>query len=164
MNAASFLTTNNSNILVSAYLNPAIPQANGAGNNGRNLIITSMTVAAQTVTTVVAGQTGGMGGQWFMAVGQTAVSLATTDADGTTALAQKAPRLIVHPRAFTFAANAAAGTIETGSGDFTLQFTTPIVVHPGEYVATGIRETLNPSVAATSGVIQGGVYLNGYWE
>lgn len=164
MNAASFLTTNNSNILVSSYLNPAIPQANGAGNNGRNLIITSMTVSAQTVTTVVAGQTGGMGGQWFMAVGQTTVSLATTDADGTTALAQKAPRLIIHPRAFTFPVNAAVGTIESGSGDFTLHFTTPIVVHPGEYVAIGIRETLNPSVAATTGVIQGGIYLNGYWE
>lgn len=164
MNAASFLTTNNSNILVSAYTNPSLPTANGAGNNARNLIITGMTVAAQTVTTVVAGQTGGMGGQWFMTVGATAVSLATTDADGTTAVAQKAPRLIVHPRAFTFAANAAAGTIETGTGDFTLYFNTPIVVHPGETVTTGIRETLNPSVAATSGVIQGGVYLNGYWE
>lgn len=164
MNAASFLTTNNSNILVTSYLNPAIPPANGAGNNGRNFIITSLAIAAMTVTTVVAGQTGGMGGQWFMAVGHTAVSLATADADGTTAIAQKAPRLIIHPRAFSFAANAAAGTIETGSGDSSMIFNTPIVVHPGEYVAIGIRETLNPSVVATSGVIQGGVYINGYWE
>lgn len=164
MNAASFLTTNNSNILVVSYLNPAIPPANGAGSNGRNLIITGVTVSAQIITTVVAGQTGGMGGQWFIAVGQTAVTMATTDADGTTAVAQKAPRLINHPRTFTFPVNAPAGTIETGSGDFTLYFNTPLVVHPAEYVAVGIRETLNPSVAATSGVIQGGIYINGYWE
>jgi len=164
MNIASFLTTNNSNILVSSYTNPAIPAANGAASNGRNLIITGFTVTAMTVTTAGGGGTGGFGGQWFMAVGHTATSLATADADGTTAVAQKAPRLIVHPRAFTFAVNPAAGTIETGSGDFSMYFNTPIVVHPGEVVATGIRETLNPSVAHTSGVLQGGVYLNGYWE
>ncbi len=164
MNAASFLTTNNSNILVVGYLNPIMTQANGALSNGRNLIITSVSVGAQIVTTVCAGGTGGFGGQWFVGVGGTALTFPSTDADGTTAMAQKASRVIVHPHTFTFPVNAAAGTIETGLGDNTLTFETPLVVHPGEYVHVGIRETLNPSVAHTSGVIQGGVYVNGYWE
>lgn len=164
MNAASVVITNNSNILISSYLNPAIPPANGAGNNGRNLIVTSIMVSPLIVTTAIAGQTGAWAAQWYAAVGGTAVSLATADADGTTAVAQKAHRFIPLSRVASFVVNAPAGTIETGVGDFTVDFPSPLVVHPGEYLSTFLRIVFAPTVVAASGVVQGSVYPNTYWE
>lgn len=160
MNGASFNVATHSNVLVAAYLNPIIPQANGAGNNGRNLVVTSISVAPQVVSTALTG--GPYTAMWFDTVGSTAVSLATADADGTTAKAAIAPRLIHLDRTYTFAAAAALGTIETGVGNTTFTFPTPLVVHPGEHLCIGQR--LITVTAVTVGTIDGAVYVNGYWE
>ena len=159
MNGAS-ITAANANVLVSSFQNPVIPTANGAGNNGRNLIITGLSISPTVVTTVLVG--GPYAAVWFAAVGNSATSLATTDADGTTAIPTKAPRLIPLTRIQSYAASAAAGTIETGSGDTQYTFRTPIVVHPSEFFSLGLR--VLSATAVTSGVISGQIYVNGYWE
>ena len=45
----------------------------------------------------------------------------------------------------------------------TVVFTTPLVVHPGEFLSIGLR-TLWVNAAVTSGTIDGGLYVNGYWD
>lgn len=159
MNGASFNVATHSNILIAGYQNPAITQANGATISSRDLAVTSITVSPQIITTVLAG--GPYTAIWFATVGSTALSLATTDADGTTAAAAKAPRLIPLSRVSSFAAAAAVGTVESGGGDFTVYFNTPLIVHPGEFLCIGQR--LISVTAVTSGTIDGAIYVNGYW-
>jgi hypothetical protein len=101
--------------------------------------------------------------EWFVGIGATATSLATTDANGTTAVAQKAPRLIPLSTLDFLAAAAAAGTVSTRTGDSTHVFTTPLVVFPGEFLHIGVR-TLQVTGAITSGNIVGGINVNGYWD
>lgn len=164
MNAASLTTTNNSNILISAYQNPAMPTAAGAATNARNLYVTAVMVSPMVVTTVIAGQTGNNAFQWLAWIGQTATSLATADADGTTAVAQKAPRLVPLGLVSQIAANAAAGVVTTDVGNYQYVFPTPLVIHPGEFIAVGVRQVLANTVAASSGVLQGSININGYWD
>lgn len=160
MNGASFNVAAHSNVLISGFQNPALPVANGAGNNGRNFYVTAVVISPQVVSGALTG--GPYTALWFLAVGATALSLATTDADGTTALAAKAPRIFPISRHCGFAAAAAAGTLETGAGDFTTIFRTPIPVHPGEFFCLGQRLTTVTPV--TAGTIDGGIYVNGFWE
>lgn len=161
MNGASIGATNHSTIWVAGYQNPAIPTAAGAVTNARNFYITSITISPLVVGTVLAG--GGFAANWFAAIGSTALSSATTDTDGTTAVAQKADRLVPMSRITSFAAAAAAGTIETGQGDFTTIFATPLVIHPGEFLKIGLR-TVFVSAAVTSGTLFGSINVNGYWD
>lgn len=152
--------TDHTNILVVAFTNLAIPTASGVAQNSRNLIITALTVSPMYVSTALTG--GGFSAMWFAAVGATAVSLATADADGTTAVAQKAPRLVPLSLMQTLGAAAAAGTVSTDAGDHHFIFPTPLVVHPGEYLHVGFR-TLAPT-AITAGAVDGCIGVNGYWE
>lgn len=149
-----------SNVLVSAYQNPVVPTAAGAALNYRNFIVTSISMSPIVVGTVIAG--GGCVVEWFVGIGATAVSLATTDANGTTAVAQKAPRLIPLSTVDTLAAAAAVGTVGPRAGDSTHIFTTPLVIYPGEILSIGFR-TLQVTAAVTSGNYVGGLYVNGYW-
>ena len=90
--------------------------------------------------------------QWSLAFGHTAVSLATTET-----VTSKAPRFI--PLGFqTLAVTAAVGTVAT---DIVQQFLTPIVVQPGEFIQTVVR---NIGVVGTSGTIAHLVTFDGYWE
>lgn len=159
MNGTSFNVATHSNVLIMGYQNPTIPTANGAASNARDLVVTSITVSPQIITTVLAG--GPYTAIWFATIGGTALSLATADADGTTAVAQKAHRVIPLSRVTSFAAAAAVGTVESGGGDFTVYFNTPLVVHPGEFICLGQR--LISVTAVTSGTIDGACYINGYW-
>jgi hypothetical protein len=148
-------------VWIAGYQNPAIPTAAGAANNGRNFFVTSITLSPTVVTAALVG--GGFVASWMVGVGASALSTATADANGTTAVAQKAHRAFPLERVFSFAAAAPLGTIETGQGAGTVQFTTPLCVHPGEFLAIGWR-TLQVTAAVTAGTIDGGIYVNGYWD
>ncbi len=161
MNGASISATTHSIVWVAGYQNPAVPTAAGVATNARNLYVTSITVSPMVVTTVLAG--GGFTALWFASIGSSALSSATTDADGTTTVAQTADRVVPLSRHISFAAAAAVATLETGQGDFTVQFPTPLVVHPGQFLKIGLRSTTVAAVV-TSGTIDGAVMVNGYWD
>jgi hypothetical protein len=113
------------------------------------------------VTTALTG--GGFTVNWFAAIGASALSLATTDADGTTAVAQKAPRYVPLPLVSTLPATAALGIVSTDVGDHQFQFPTPLVVFPGEFIAIGMR-TAAVTAAVTAGSADAMININGYWE
>lgn len=161
MNGASISATVHSIVWVAGYQNPARPTAVGVATNARNFYVTSITVSPLVVSTVLAG--GGFAAGWFASIGATALTSAGTDADGTTAVAQKADRIVPLSRVTSFGAAAAVGTIETGQGDCTVQFTTPLVIHPGEFLKIGLR-TFFATAAVTSGTIDGMIGVNGYWD
>lgn len=160
LNAAS-LSAANANVIVNAFQNPAFPIAAGAANNGRNLVITDLNVSPLVCSTALTG--GGAVVEWFAAIGNTAVSQATTDAAGTTALGSKSPRIIPLGTVDVSVAAQAAGTVCARTGSGTFSFTTPLVVHPGEFISVGLR-VLQFGAAATAGVYSGGVGFGGYWD
>lgn len=161
MNGATISATVQSTFWVAGYQNPANPTAVGVATNARNFYVTGITVTPLVVSTVLVG--GGFAAMWFAAIGATALSSATADSDGTTAVAQKTDRLVPLARVTSFAAAAAVGTLETGAGDSTVQFTTPLVVHPGEFLKIGLRTTF-ATAAVTSGTLDGAINVNGYWD
>jgi hypothetical protein len=155
------LTAANVNVMVSSFQNPAIPITAGAASDVRNLIITDVFISPTVVTTVLAG--GAIVVEWFLAFGNTAVSWATSDGAGSTTLGSKAPRFLPLGIVDTFAVNAAAGTVNPRTGSSSVALTTPIPVHPGEFISTGMR-VLYFGAAFTSGVISGGIGFSGYWD
>ena len=159
LTATNIGVANNVTIL-NAYQNPAFVIAAGAATNGRNLVVTDINIGPLVVTTVIAG--GGAVLQWFVAIGNTAVTHATTDAIGTTAIGSKAPRYIMLGAVDVMAAAAAVGTVLTRTGNNVFNFNTPLVIHPGEFISIGVR-TIS-GTAVTSGVIQGGIGYGGYWD
>lgn len=161
LNGAAVTATAHSNIIISSFQNPLIPEAAGAANDGRNLVITDILLTPMVVTTVLAG--GGATWAWFIAVGSTALSLATTDAAGSAAIGTASPRIMPLPVFDTFAAAAAVGTVGTRVGDSSISLQTPLVVEPGRYVHIGIR-SIYVAAAITSGVIGGGIGVSGYWD
>jgi hypothetical protein len=153
--------TLSTNILVSSYQNPAIPTAAGVATNARNFVCTGLSISPMVVTTALVG--GGFTALWFAAIGGNAISLATTDADGTTAPATKAPRYVPLALSSTLAATAALATVSTDVGDHSYTFPTPLVVHPGEFIQVGFR-TIAVTAAVTAGSVDGMISINGYWE
>lgn len=153
--------TLSTNVLWTSWQNPAVPPAAGAGNNARNFYVTGISISNMIVTAALTG--GGFTAAWFAAFGHTNISLATTDADGTTAVAQKAPRIVPLPLLSTLAAAAALATISTDVGDHQFQFPTPLVVHPGGFLAIGFR-TIAVTAAVTVGAAQCNIGVNGYWD
>lgn len=153
--------TLSTNVLWTSYQNPAVPTAAGAANNSRNLYVTGVNISPMIVTTALTG--GGFTALWFAAAGHTALSLATTDADGTTAVAQKAPRFFPLTLTQTLAATAALGVVSTDVGDHQFVFPTPLVVHPGEFFAIGFR-TIAVTAAVTAGTADCFIGVNGYWD
>jgi hypothetical protein len=157
----SVSATTHSNYILTAYLNPIFPTAAGVATNSRNLVITGIHISPMIVTTTLAG--GGFTAICFAAVGSTAISLATAEADGTADRNTKSPRIIPLGLVLSLPATAAAGTISTDVGNHDFQFVTPLVVHPGEFIHVGFR-TITVAAAVTAGVADGAVYINGYWE
>lgn len=153
--------TLSSNILWTGYQNPAVPTVAGVATNSRNFYVTGISISPMVVTTALTG--GGFTAGWFAAIGNTAVSLATTDADGTTAVAQKAPRYVPLSLVSTLAATAALGVVSTDVGDHQFIFPTPLVVHPGEFLSIGMR-TIAVTAAITVGSADCLIGINGYWE
>jgi hypothetical protein len=153
--------TLSTNILWTGYQNPVYPTAAGQATNARVFYVTGITIGPMIVTTALTG--GGFTAAWFAAVGNTAVSLATADADGTTAVAQRAPRFIPLSLVSTLAATAALGVVSTDVGDHQFNFPTAISVNPGEFLSIGMR-TIAVTAAVTAGSADCMIGINGYWE
>jgi hypothetical protein len=153
--------TLSTNILWTAYQNPTFPTAAGAATNARNFYVTGIGISPMVVTTALTG--GGFTAVWFASIGNNAISLATTDADGTTALSTKAPRIVPLTLVSTLAATAAVGVVSTDVGDHYWQFPTPLAVHPGELISVGFR-TIAVTAAVTAGTADCAININGYWD
>lgn len=161
LNAAAITATAHSNIILSTYQNAIVPEAAGAALDGRNLVITDIFLTPMVVSTVLVG--GGATWAWFIAVGSTALSLATTDAAGGAAVGTASPRVMPLAAFDTGAAAAAVGTVMTRTGDSSFSLQTPLVVEPGRFVHIGIR-TIYVAAAYSSGVLGGGIGVSGYWD
>ena len=154
-------TTLSSNILWTGYQNTSLPTAAGQATNARNFYVTAISISPMVVTTALVG--GGFTVGWFAAIGASALSLATTDADGTTSSGAKAPRYIPLSLVSTLAATAPLGTVATDVGDHTFIFPTPLPILPGEFIAIAMR-TLAVTAAVTQGSADAMININGYWE
>lgn len=161
LNGAAVVAAEHSNIIVSSYQNPLLPEAAGAALDARNLVITDIMISPLVVSTVLVG--GGAVWGWFIAVGANALSLATTDAAGTTALGTMSPRITPLPLYDQIAAAAAVGTVCTRTGDSSISLQTPLVVPNGTFVVVGIR-TKHVAAAITSGVLDGQIGISGFWD
>ncbi len=161
LNGAAVTATVHSNIIVSSYQNPVIPEASGMASDARNLVITNIMISPMVVSTVLVG--GGAVWEWFVAVGSTALSLATADAIGGAAIGTASPRVTPLPILDTIGAAAAVATVATRNGVSSITLATPLVVFPGQFIHTGIR-TLQVSAAITSGALSGGIGFSGYWD
>ena len=116
---------------------------------GRKLIITVI----RWMSMVEAALTGGPAViQHGLAFGHTAVSLATGESANT-----KAARRIPIGLS-TIAATAALGVL---SANFTMTFASPIVVNPGEYVATFVKYI---GTAFSAGTIAHSITFDSHWE
>jgi len=161
MNGASIVAAEHTNIIVSSYQNPLMPEAAGAALDARNLVITDIMISPLVVSTVLVG--GGAVWGWFIATGHNAISLATTDAAGTTALGTISPRILPLPLYDQIAAAAAVGTVATRTGQSAISLETPLVVPNGCFVAVGIR-TKHVAALISSGVLDGQIGISGYWD
>lgn len=161
MNAASIVAAEHTNIIVAAFQNPLLPEAAGAALDARNLVITDIMISPLVVSTVVVG--GGAVWGWFIAVGSNALSLATADAAGTTALGTVSPRILPLPLYDQSAAAPAVGTVLTRTGDSCISLETPLVVPNGCFVQVGIR-TKHVAALMSSGVFDGQIGISGYWD
>ena len=133
--------------IISSYQVPA----GTATVPGKSLYITRLRISA-IVTTALTG--GPVLGIWSLAFGHTAVSLATAEAAAT-----KAPRRVLLG-VQTFAAAAAVGT--QADRDIDIDFgDAPVVVNPGEFVATVMK---NVGTVTTAGAITFIIQPFGYWE
>lgn len=161
LNAAAVTATVHSNIIISSYQNPAIPETAGVASDARNLVLTDIMISPMVVSTALLG--GGAVWIWFVAVGSTALSLATADAIGGAAIGTASPRIIPLPLLDSIAAAAAVGTVATRSGNSQISLNTPLVVFPGQFVHVGIR-SVQVAAAITGGVLSGGIGISGFWD
>ena len=117
---------------------------------GRSLVITGIRIATG-VTTTLANAAGAMYA-WSLAFGHTAVSLATTEGAAT-----KAPRRV------PLGVQGAVGALVQGSQlqDVWMQFASPIVVNPGEFIQTVVK---NVGTVGTAGVLLHMVTFDAHWE
>jgi hypothetical protein len=135
--------------IATSYQNPAA----AVGQTGKNLYITGVSISA--INTGAAVATSATSLYWYLAFGHTNVSLATTEAANA-----KAPRRvgIGFMSALT---GAAIGQTYTPT-PLTMKFDSPIVVNPGEFVASVCK--FYTGTATTSQVTVFSVTFDGYFE
>lgn len=132
--------------IISSFLVPV----GTAAVPGKSLYITRITLSSFVQTVLVGGPYVAC---WSVAYGHNALSLATTEAATT-----KAPRRM----ALGIQAVTAAQAVNTLVGSLMdLNFDSPIVVHPGEYVQLVKRKV---GTAPTSGAIAHMISIGGYYE
>lgn len=161
LNGAAIVATPHSNIIISSFQNTITPEAAGAGSDARTLIITDIMISPMVVATALTG--GGAVWSWFVAIGSTALSLATTDAIGGATIGTASPRIIPLPTFDSVAATAAAGALVTRAGDSSISLQTPLVVEQGRFIHIGIR-ILQATALVSAGTFTGGIGVSGYWE
>ena len=135
--------------IISSYLNPVPSTA----LTGKTLYITGIKIASAATVALGTPAAGINCIEWSLAFGHTALSLATGEA-----AAAKAPRRI----GLGFQTFAGAAVIGTMATDVYMAFNSPVVVNPGEYVAT-VAKCLNAAASAT-GAILSVITIDGYWE
>jgi hypothetical protein len=126
-------------MIASSYLNPA-----GTINiTGRNLYITGVTIHCMNTGAAVALTPTSL--VWGLAWGHTALSLATAETGSFVTATAHAPRRV--PLGMC---SAAIGTPVGGLYDRVIErgFNTPIVVRPGEYIATTVRFRVGTATAS----------------
>lgn len=140
-------------MLASSFLNPA-PTIN---ITGRNLYITSVAISCMNTGAAVATTPTSL--VWGLAWGHTAASLATLETGSFVTATTHSPRRI--PLGMC---SAAVGVAVGGSydKDIVRTFDTPIVVRPGEYIATTVRFRIGTATASQE--LTYVVMFNGYWE
>jgi hypothetical protein len=138
--------------IITSFQNPA----GSATQTPRNLIITGVWIHS-IVDVVLAG--GPLAYVYSLAFGHTNVSLATTESGSFTTATAKAPRRVMLG-VEGCAATAAAGTQLSPSGVYR-QFSSPIVIAPGEFVAVVGR---NMGTVTTSGSVVHAVGFDAYFE
>lgn len=109
----------------------------------KNLIVTGVTVAAGVQTVLAGGPLNYVIGAAF---GHTAVSLATAETGSFVTATTKAPRR----RALGVLNAVATAAAGTDMGRFTVRFTSPIVVFPGQFFAITAR---NVGTVTTTGAV-----------
>lgn len=140
-------------MIASSYLNPA-PTIN---ITGRNLYITGVKISCMNTGAVVATTPTSL--VWGLAFGHTSVSLAIPETGSFVTATTHAPRRI--PLGMC---SAAIGTVVGGlyDKDIVVNFDAPIVVRPGEYIATTVRFRVGTATASQE--LTYVVTFNGYAE
>lgn len=140
-------------MIATSYLNPAAT----INITGRNLYITGVSISCMNTGAAVATTPTSL--IWGLAYGHTAVSLATPETASFATATTHAPRRL--PLGIC---SAAIGTVVGGAYDKEINrtFTTPIVVRPGEYIATTVRFRVGTATASQE--LTYTVSFNGYWE
>lgn len=140
--------------IISSFQNPA----GSVTQTPRNLIIRGVSIGG---VVTVALTTNPLAGTMALAFGHTALSLATAEAASFTAGGTtKAPRRIALCATSVSSATAAAGTPVAGV-PVSIQFNTPIVVAPGEYVAITHNKV---TTAPATGAIMWTITFDAYYE
>ena len=122
--------------IATSFLNPD----STAAFTGRKLVINGVRISTINAGAAVASPTALF---WYLAFGHTAVSLATGESSGATAT--KAPRRV--PLGFQ-TANTGVGIGQGFDRDIVVNFTAPIVVNPGEYVASVVKTVVGAATAS----------------
>ena len=133
-----------------SYLNPVAT----ATLPGKTLVVTGIRIDASVQTVLVGGPLTLIFGA---AYGHTALSLATTETGSFVTATTKAPRRVPLGN-LDFIAAAAAGT---GAVGVQVSFNSPIVVNPGEYFQTTMR---NLGTVTTTGALAVTVMVDHYFE
>lgn len=138
--------------LITAYQNPV----GSVSQPPRNLTITGVKISAVNLGAAVATTASIL--QWSLAYGATALSLATADAVALTAATAKSHRRV--PLGFSsFQVGAAIGA---QAPDIVMNFDSPIVVHPGEYLCSVAKFLVGTATA--SQVIWANVTFDSHWD
>lgn len=140
-------------VIATSYLNPA-----GTVNlTGRNLIVCGVKISAINYGATVATTPTTL--MWSIGFGQTAVSMATVTTASFGSGTTHAPNRL-HIGFQSVAVGALAGT--PYGPDILLKFTTPIVVRPGEYINTFLKQIIGTATASQT--ILYTVFFDAYWE
>lgn len=140
-------------MIASSYLNPA-PTIN---ITGRNLYITGVKISCMNTGAVVATTPTSL--VWGLAWGHTAVSLATSESGSFVSATNHAPRRIPLGMCTAPVGTAIGGLYDR---DIVVNFDAPIVVRPGEYIATTVRFRVGTATASQE--LTYVVTFNGYSE
>lgn len=140
-------------MIASSYQNPA-----GTINiTGRNLVITGVSISCMNTGAAVATTPTSL--IWGLAFGHTAVSLATAETGSFVTATTHAPRRIPLG-GMSIAVGAAVGAMY--DRDIRQTFQTPIVVRPGEFIATTVRFRVGTATASQELTYL--VTFDGYFE
>jgi hypothetical protein len=140
----------NTDGIIQSYQVPAV----NATIPGRRLVISGVSISSYVQTALVGNAA--TVGQWSLAFGHTAVSLATAETATT-----KAPRRVALPFTHVLTAAQAVGT-DVAQAVRTITFNNPIYVNPGEFIQA-VRKTVG-TTQASAGTLAHLITFDYGWE